>query len=70
MKKMTTLSMVLSKQINVLTASQMSVIKGGTDSSTAVLDPLAAVVASAVGIVSATDDEKRRERPGGGISTH
>ena len=67
---MTTLSMVLGKQINVLTAKQMTAIKGGTDSTANALAVLTATAAAAVGPLSATDDEKRRERPGGGISTH
>ena len=62
--------MVLGKQIHVLTAKQMAVIKGGTDSAADALALLAATAAAAVGPLSATDDEKRRERPGGGISTH
>lgn len=74
MKKTTTLSMVLGKQIHVLTAKQMAVIKGGVDSTADALAVLtataAAAAAAAVGPLSATDDEKRRERPGGGISTH
>ena len=72
MKKTTTLSMVLGKQIHVLTAKQMAVIKGGVDSTADALAVLTATAAAAaaVGPLSATDDEKRRERPGGGISTH
>ena len=69
---MTTLSMVLGKQIHVLTAKQMAAIKGGVDSTADALAVLTATAAAAaaVGPLSATDDEKRRERPGGGISTH
>ncbi len=60
----------LTSQMNVLTTSQMYLIKGGTagDGSTSLTPPAAGT--TAVGPISATDDEKRRDRPGGGVSTH
>jgi hypothetical protein len=61
----------LTTQMNVLTTSQMSLIKGGTAGEASLLDGLTAInAAAATGPISATDDEKRRERPGGGVSTH
>lgn len=67
MKKINTLS----KQMNILTAAQMSVIKGGTIST--IGDNLLSnsdLPAASVGPISATVDDKRRDRPGGGVSTH
>ena len=67
MKKINTLSIALKQSMDVLTVSQMSLIRGGA--STTVSDLVLPDVA-AVGALSATDDDKRRDRPGGGISTH
>ena len=59
MKKLTHIAAALAN--NTLSERSMFQIKGGADTiATAVLDL----------IRSATDDEKRRERPGGGISTN
>jgi hypothetical protein len=51
MKKFTNIKSSV-KSLNVLTPSQMLNVKGGTDTTTSVLE-----------------DDKRRDRPGGGIST-
>lgn len=54
---------------NVLTKAQMMAIKGGIDTSV-VIATAPVFVSVTVGPISATDDDKRRDRPGGGISTH
>ena len=54
---------------NVLTKAQMMAIKGGIDTSV-VIETAPVFVYVTVGPISATDDDKRRDRPGGGISTH
>ena len=54
---------------NVLTKAQMMAIKGGIDTSV-VIATVPVFVSVTVGPISATDDDKRRDRPGGGISTH
>ena len=72
MKKINTISISLGKSVDILTASQMSLIKGGTttDVLCSNIDLLEAAIAAAVGPISATADDKRRDRPGGGVSTH
>ena len=65
MKKLTHIAAALAN--NTLSKRSMSQVRGGTDTTSTTdllsLDPAAL-------ISSATDDEKRRERPGGGISTN
>lgn len=58
MKKINTLSLSLKQSMDVLTVSQMSLIKGGASTTIVAIAP------------SVTTDDKRRDRPGGGISTH
>lgn len=72
MKKINTISMSIGKSVDILTVSQMSLIRGGTalNSLCSIDLPQAAVAAAAVGPISATVDDKRRDRPGGGVSTH
>ena len=76
MKKINTIHFPNSQSFDILTASQMSSIRGGLDAvlstvDTLYVDPtLSAVTAATVGPISATLDDKRRDRPGGGISTH
>jgi hypothetical protein len=61
MKKLTHIAAALAN--NTLSKRSMSEVKGGTDTTN--------VVTTATPLItSATDDEKRRERPGGGISTN
>jgi hypothetical protein len=61
MKKLTHIATALAN--NTLSKRAMTQIRGGTDPSTnGSPDPAA--------IASMMDDEKRRERPGGGISTN
>jgi Na+/melibiose symporter-like transporter len=55
MKKFTNIKSSV-KGLNVLTPSQMLNVKGGLDS---LIDPITGVLC----------DDKRRDRPGGGIST-
>jgi heptaprenylglyceryl phosphate synthase len=50
---------------NVLTESEMMLVKGGVNVNTS-----ANGLAKANSIVTGTSDDKRRERPGGGITTH
>lgn len=70
MKKFNTISLSSSKPLDVLTIKQMSVIRGGTSTATDVLAGLDLPEQSVAGPLCATDDDKRRDRPGGGISTH
>ncbi len=76
MEKKNTFNSVFSKTIDILTASQMSTIRGGlsTDislsSDLGLLDTSITITTQSVGPISATLDDKRRDRPGGGISTH
>ena len=84
MKKINTFHFPTSQTFDILTASQMSEVKGGGSTYTDLLASLglteadiaaaaaaaAAAFAAAVGPISATLDDKRRDRPGGGISTH
>jgi hypothetical protein len=63
MKKIETL---ISK-LSILTTSQMMHIKGGAIPCGNTSDDLSG---PNVGPVYATNDEKRRDRPGGGVSTH
>ena len=61
MKKLTHIAAALAN--NTLSERSMKEIKGG-------LDVAALLSSTLASITSATDDEKRRERPGGGISTN
>ena len=74
MNKKNTFNSVFSKSIDILSASQMSTIKGGLSIDTSLSTGLVALDTTAatatVGPISATLDDKRRDRPGGGISTH
>ncbi len=79
MKKINTFHFPTSQSFDILTASQMAEVKGGESTYTDLLASLglteadiaaAAAFAAAVGPISATLDDKRRDRPGGGISTH
>lgn len=70
MKKINTLSLSSCKSIDVLSITQMSVIRGGTSTAADVLAGLDLPEQSVAGPTCATDDDKRRDRPGGGISTH
>lgn len=80
MKKINTFHFPTSKSFDILTASQMAEVKGGGSTYTDLLASLGlteADIAAAtadftavVGPISATLDDKRRDRPGGGISTH
>ena len=70
MKKLTHIAAALAN--NTLSKRSMFQIKGGTDNTNIstnnqVTTPLQSAVSA---ITSAADDEKRRERPGGGISTN
>ena len=47
---------------NILSSSQQFMIKGGTDTTTN--------EGHSRDLVQITEDDKRKERPGGGISTH
>ena len=84
MKKINTFHFPTSQSFDILTASQMAEVKGGgstytdllaslglteADITTAIADATAAFAAAA-GPICATLDDKRRDRPGGGISTH
>jgi hypothetical protein len=66
MKKINTFSHSVGKSLEILTTSQMLVIRGGM----AIDDAPCLSRPSKVGPISATADDKRRDRPGGGISTH
>ncbi len=79
MEKNHTFNFNFSRTIDVLTASEMSTIRGGgTISDVTILDVtissdlnlLSSETTAAIGPISATLDDKRRDRPGGGISTH
>ena len=75
MKKINTIHFPNSKSFGILTISQMAEVKGGADTAVAVSSSLtlsvtASTTAVSVGPISATLDDKRRDRPGGGISTH
>ena len=61
MKRLTHIAAALAN--NTLSERSMKEVKGGVD----VTALLSSTLAS---ITSATEDEKRRERPGGGISTN
>ena len=52
---------------NVLTTAQMVAVKGGVSINASATG--LANANSAVTIPGAADDDKRRERPGGGVST-
>jgi hypothetical protein len=52
---------------NVLTMSEMKLVKGGVNTNAAVAGLTNAT--SVVTVNSTTADDKRRERPGGGITT-
>ena len=64
MKKLTHIAAALAN--NTLSERSMKEIKGGVDATVLLSSTLAFITS----ITSATDDEKRRERPGGGISTN
>lgn len=68
MKKINTLNLTLKQSLDVLTVSQMSLIKGGANTTANTLGSLAAP--EAADATNATADDKRRDRPGGGVSTH
>lgn len=80
MKKINTIHFPNSQSFDILTASQMSEVKGGGSTYTDLLTSLGLTEAdvtdavtsfmAAIGPISATLDDKRRDRPGGGISTH
>lgn len=84
MKKINTIHFPNTQPFDILTASQMAEVKGGGLTFTSLLTNLglteadiaeaattaAAAFAAVVGPISATLDDKRRDRPGGGISTH
>jgi hypothetical protein len=65
MKKINTLSSTFKQSLDILSVSQMSIIRGGAGTDVSLDLPDAAV-----GPLEATADDKRRDRPGGGISTH
>jgi hypothetical protein len=52
---------------NVLTICEMKLVKGGVNANASAYG--LAKANSVVTVNSATDDDKRRERPGGGITT-
>lgn len=52
---------------NVLTTSEMKLVKGGVNSMASAVGLTKAN--SVVTVNSATADDKRRERPGGGVTT-
>jgi hypothetical protein len=62
MKKLTHFAMDLAN--NTLSKRAMTLLKGGTDNQNGNQDP------DPENISQMMDDEKRRERPGGGISTN
>ncbi len=64
MKKINTFSTSLGQGVDILSTTQMAVIKGGLSANDSVN------VDAPVGPLSATADDKRRDRPGGGVSTH
>lgn len=76
MNKKNTFNSVFSKSIDILSASQMSTIKGGLSTDITLsdvmvfIDTAIATATTSIGPLSATLDDKRRDRPGGGISTH
>lgn len=63
MKKLTHIAAALAN--NTLSKRAMTQVRGGTDPLANPLSPL-----DPAPIVNMMDDEKRRERPGGGISTN
>lgn len=65
MKKINTLSSTLKQSLNILSTSQMAIIRGGAGTGVALDLPNAVV-----GPLEAAADDKRRDRPGGGVSTH
>lgn len=69
MKKINTFTMLHGKPIDIMTLTQMTTVRGGTLNTS---DVLCALVIPDVtpGPTCATNDDKRRDRPGGGISTH
>ena len=76
MNKKHTFNSVFSKSIDVLSASQMSTIRGGLTVVNNLLSDLGlenitiTTTPPVIGPVGAILDDKRRDRPGGGISTH
>ncbi len=76
MKKINSFNFSVNKSFDILTVSQMSAIRGGLDATFSIAgtlsvnDPLSVASVVSVGPISATLDDKRRDRPGGGISTH
>ena len=76
MNKNKTFNSVSNMSIDILTASQMSTIRGGLYADLSLSNDLGLLVTAetttvkTVGPLSATLDDKRRDRPGGGISTH
>ncbi len=76
MKKINTIHFPNSRSFDILTVSQMSAIRGGLDAILSSVDmlnvdsTLSVTYNTSIGPISATLDDKRRDRPGGGISTH
>ncbi|MBL7815150.1 MAG: hypothetical protein JNL70_09070 [Saprospiraceae bacterium] len=70
MKKINSISLLLGKSINALTTTEMSAIRGGTANTDVLANVSEEVQGNGVGPLCATADDKRRDRPGGGISTH
>lgn len=54
----------------ILTPKQMSLVKGGLAVDATVVSSTIVVDAAVGSTLNATSDDKRRERPGGGITTH
>ena len=75
MGKKNTFNVIFSKTIDILTPSEMSTIRGGSTLDVIISSELNLLLsetttAVVIGPISATLDDKRRDRPGGGISTH
>lgn len=58
------------KNCKALTPNEMLNVKGGLALTTTVLSTDLTVTTDLTTTTSATSDDKRRERPGGGISTY
>jgi hypothetical protein len=68
MKKLTHIAMALVN--NTLSTRAMSHIKGGADNSNNQSGQNGSVTALLSNVTNIAEDEKRRERPGGGINTN
>jgi hypothetical protein len=66
MKKLSHFATALAN--NTLSKSTMTLVKGGTDSNSNANNNV--VTTDPANLTNAQNDEKRRERPGGGISTN